>query len=106
MLNKLLSLFKRPEAHAVSHPPKQATADEVRKYVKVHYIIPARQKGYKTVEFTAADVHKGMGLHSRIPLVCSAIDAKKFPEFARVKLLKRKGPNQGTTVFWRFRVDK
>jgi len=36
--------------------------------------------------------------------VCSAIDAKKFEEFARVKLVKREGDKQGASARWTFKV--
>ena len=55
MFKSLLNLFKRP---AAAHPgaEKQATADGVRKFAKVTYITPARQRGETRVTFTAAQV--------------------------------------------------
>lgn len=78
------------------------TADEVRQYALIVYIQPARRRGVKTVSFKASDIHKGMGLKERFPLVCSAIDADKFSEFASVILVKRDGPKQSSTVRWVF----
>ena len=83
---------------------KQITADNVRKYAKVTFVTPARQRGEKKVTFTAADVHRGLKLAARYPLVCSSIDAKKFEEFARVKLVKREGVKQGASARWTFNV--
>ena len=79
-----------------------ATANEVREYVLRTFILPARQRGKKTVSFSSSDVHKGMNLVQRYPLVCSAIDAEKFLDYARVILAKREGPKQSTTARWTF----
>ena len=62
------------------------------------FIKPARERGEKTVTFTSADIHKGLELESRYPLVCSAIDADKFQEYASVILARRDGLRQSSTV--------
>lgn len=103
MFKSLLNLFKRPAA-ANSATEKEATADGVRKFAKVTYITPARQRGETRVSFTASDLHRGLNLHARYPLVCSAIDAKKFEEFARVSLVKREGVKQGASARWTFKI--
>lgn len=82
-----------------------ATADEVREYALITFIKPARRRGDKTVSFTSADVHKGMGLKERFPLVCSAIDADKFLDYANVTLAQRDGPRQSSTVRWTFEIN-
>lgn len=79
-----------------------ATANEVREYVFKEFIGPARRQGKRTVSFTSSDVHKGMNLRQRYPLVCSAIDTDKFLDFARVTLVKRDGPKQSSTAKWIF----
>ncbi len=103
MFKSLLNIFKRPEK-ASSTAVKQATADSVRKYAKVNFVTPARQRGEQRVTFTAADLHRGLELHARFLLVCSAIDAKKFEDFARVRLVKREGVKQGASAKWTFKV--
>lgn len=81
-----------------------ATANAVREYVLKEFIEPARRQGKTTVSFTSSDVHKGMGLAQRYPLVCSAIDADKFLDYAKVTLVKREGPKQSTTANWIFGI--
>lgn len=81
-----------------------ATANEVREYVLKEFIEPARRQGVKTVSFTSSDVHKGMSLVRRYPLVCSSIDADRFLDYARVILVKREGPKQSSTARWIFDV--
>ena len=103
MFKSLLNLFKRPAA-ANSATEKEATADGVRTFAKVTYITPTRQRGETRVSFTASDLHRGLNLHAGYPLGCSAIDAKKFAEFARVSLVKREGVKQGASARWTFKI--
>jgi hypothetical protein len=78
------------------------TADDVREYVLVVYIKPARRRGAKSAKFTAMEIHKGMGLRDRFSLVCSAIDAVEFLSYASVNLVNREGPSESNTVRWTF----
>lgn len=83
---------------------KISGGDSVRKFVKLHYINPARMKKDKRVTFTAEDIEKGLGLGNKFPLICSALDTNKFLEFARVELIRREGAAQGSTAKWTFKV--
>lgn len=103
MFKSILNLFKRQTKPGPT-AEKKATADGVRKYAKVTFVTPARQRGEQRVTFSAADLHRGLQLHARYPLVCAAIDAKKFEEFARVKLVKREGVKQGAAAKWTYKV--
>jgi len=96
----MFKFFRKP---VTSNDKKDhSDADEIRKFAKTTFITPARQRGDKTVAFSASDVHDGLGYKARYPAVCSAIDAKKFCEFARVKLNKRTGPKGGAGAKWIF----
>ena len=86
--------------------PHITQADEIRKYAKTRFVTPARKKGDTRVSFSAKDIHIGMDLDSRYPMVCASIDAKKFKEFARVELTKREGPSQGALARWTFKILK
>ena len=81
------------------------TANEVRKYA-LGLIQAARQRGERTITLSAADIHKVLGLKQRFPLVCSAIDADKFLDFASVIMIKRDGPKQSSTVRWVFDLKR
>ncbi len=83
---------------------KTATADDIREYVLITHILPARRRGDTTVSFSSAGIHNGMGLKERFPLVCSTIDADKFLDYANILLVKREGPKQSSTVRWKFDV--
>jgi len=82
------------------------TADEVRRYALEKFVRPAWQKGDNVVEFTSRDIHKGLGLEHRFPMVCSAIDSNKFLEYANVILVRREGPHQSSTVRWIFDLNR
>lgn len=102
MFEFLKKWFKKDDKKAEVH--KSNKSDGIRKYVKGKFIIPARGKQEKRVTFTAHDIAKGMDLEGRYPMICSAIDSKKFLEFARVVLIRREGPGQGAAAKWTFKV--
>ena len=79
-------------------------ADKIRDYVLNQNIVPARINGKRFVIVRSGDIHKAMKLNSRMPAVCGAIGSNKFLEKAGVKLISRKGPNQGATVEWVFEI--
>lgn len=77
-------------------------AENIREFVKINYLDPARQSGHQTVAFRASEIHKAMGLQQRFPAVCEAIDTDIFIEYASVVLHKRTGPHQGPSALWTF----
>lgn len=83
---------------------KLATADQVREYAFIVFILPARRRSQTTVNFSSADIHNGMGLKDRYPLVCTSIDTEKFLDYANIQLVTREGPKQSNTVRWTFSV--
>jgi hypothetical protein len=99
----MFKLFKKP-FFAVKEK-EHSGADEIRKYAKSVYVTPARQRGDKTFSFSASDIHAGLGYKGNFQAVCSAIDARKFSEFARVELVKRSGTKKGATAKWIFKMQ-
>jgi hypothetical protein len=82
-------------------------SDQVRKFVREHYVLPARNSGATTVTVRAGDVHKALRWDlKRVPQVCSALSTRKFLNFANVELIDRKGPpsGQSTTVEFTYRL--
>jgi hypothetical protein len=106
MFDALRKLFRKKDSSTNKKTPNPHInqSDEIRKYAKTRFVIPARKKGEGRVSFTARDIHQGLDLASRYPMVCSAIDSKKFADFARVELIKRDGPQQGATAHWTYKV--
>jgi len=102
MFSFLNKLFRKKGVK--TEKQKVSQSDEIRKYAKTHFIIPSRQKHEKRVVFTASDIHHGLKLTGQYPQVCSSIDARKFKVFARVELIKREGPKQGSSARWTFKI--
>jgi len=85
---------------------KMTQADKIRAFVINEMIIPARNRGEKTIEVNAEEIHTRMSFkENRYPNVCSAINAQKFLDLARVKLVSRTGPLQSNTAKWKFALD-
>jgi hypothetical protein len=80
-------------------------ADRIRQYILQYHIAPARAKGLKEVTVRAGDVHQDMGLSSRMPAVCSALDGQKLCDLAAVSRKHRRGPPQGANVFVTFALE-
>jgi hypothetical protein len=98
----MFKFFKKaPEA---GKEKDHSTADEIRKYAKIHFVTPARQRGDDVVTFSASDIHVAEGESGHYSTVCGAIDSKKFLEFARVELSKRSGPKDGAAARWTFKI--
>lgn len=72
-----------------AHPTQ---ADQIRMFVKVNVIDPARNRGEKSIEIVSGDIHRAMGLSDALPAVCSALESKAFAELADAKLEARHSP--------------
>jgi hypothetical protein len=73
-------------------------ADQIGAFAAKSYIEPARAAGHERVTITTGDVHRQMGLSSRMPAVCGALTARKFQAENHMTLESREGPYQGATV--------
>jgi|SRR5215469_1957573 len=83
------------------------TSERIREYARREYIEPARKRGDITVRIVAGDVHKGLGLHNRVPQVCDALSKRKFLEENNLVLVKPpEGPPSGlsTTMTFTYRL--
>ncbi len=80
----------------------KATAEEIRRFVNVKYIEPARRAGWKQIRIRAGDIHDEMALKSRMPAVCGAIGSNKLQGDCRLRLVKREGPTHGANVYFTF----
>lgn len=82
-------------------------ADQIRDFVLRHYIEPARKRGEKFVTVPVGEVHNELGLKNRIPLVISAITARKFLKQHSLSVHHTEGPpsGQSTTVRITFSLE-
>ena len=85
---------------------KISHADRVRDYARRQYIEPARARRQSIVRIVTGEVHKGVHLSNRVPLVCQALKSHKFLNENRLVLEKWEGPpsGMGTTVTFTYRV--
>jgi hypothetical protein len=80
-------------------------ADQIRQFVYKQRIVPARSAGLKEVTVRAGDIHKEMGLFSKMPSVCSVLDGRKLCDLASLAITHRRGPPNGANVFITFNLE-
>ncbi|TRZ78009.1 MAG: hypothetical protein D4R93_00890 [Deltaproteobacteria bacterium] len=79
-------------------------ADDVRKYCTDSIVEPARRCGKKQIVIRAGDIHTALGYKNRLPLICAALGAKKFDEFAGVERDSLTGPTNGANAIFTFNI--
>ncbi len=80
-------------------------ADDIRHFVRVNLVEPAKARGDTSVSVRVGDVHKEMGLSNALPAICSAIGSDKFLAEAAVSLMAREGPQNSTSTMFTFAID-
>lgn len=81
-------------------------ADDIRRFVRLNHIEPARARGDETILVRAGDIHNAMDLSNALPAVCSAIGSDKFLAEAAVSQIAREGPLNSTTTLFTFGIRK
>jgi predicted DNA-binding WGR domain protein len=92
---------------SVSIPQKEdqpSSADEIRQFVLRNYILPERKRGARTVTVNAGIVHNQMSFVNRLANVCQVLGGEKFQKLANVGKPVRKGPPQGSTATFTYRL--
>jgi hypothetical protein len=86
---------------------KAGATDRVREFVRREYIDPARKRGEHRVRILAGDVHRALGLHNRIPLVCSALRSGEFLRRNHLRIESQDGPPSlmSTTVTFTYVLE-
>ena len=77
---------------------KKISSDDVREYVAKRYIDDSRKKGVKRFTVNAGEVHRGLGLQNRVPLVCTALQSQRFLDRHGLKLVEKTGPASGLST--------
>jgi hypothetical protein len=70
-------------------------AGPIRRHFKDKYVADAVRRGERRFKVRAGDVVKELGLHGRVPAVCSALTRKKILEENRLRIVERTGPQSG-----------
>ncbi len=76
----------------------KVSSEDVRDYVDKRYVQDSRKKGVKRFTVNAGDVHRGLGLQNRVPLVCTALQSKRFLESRGLRLVEKTGPASGLST--------
>jgi hypothetical protein len=84
----------------------QSESDAVRDHVVQKFVKTARQQGKKTTTVNVGEVHKTLGLHNRVPLVCVALRSKRFLAEQGLRIISMTGPpsGQSTTVTYTYEI--
>src|SRR5690349_2221314 len=84
----------------------RSDSDSVRQHAVNVYLRTARHRGDTTFSINVGEVHRALGLHNRVPLVCAALTSKKFLAENELKLISRTGPpsGQSTTVTYSYEI--
>ncbi len=82
-------------------------ANEIRAYIRRHYLEPARQRRETLVTLRAGDIHRELGLHNRVPNVCQVMESKLLEKEAGVRVSSKQGPpsGRGTTLTVTYEVQ-
>lgn len=86
-----------------------SASDQVRDHVKRFYLEPARNQGKELFRIKTAEIHKNLGWRdqlNRFPIICQALETRKFLKENDLELVKREGPPSGrsSTVVYTFRI--
>jgi hypothetical protein len=78
--------------------------EQTKRHVIAAYVIPARQRGEKTIRVGVGKVQKELGWTNRTPSVYSTLSSKEFQSAAGVALIEKVGgpPSGGPSTTWKF----
>ncbi len=81
-----------------------SSADRIRRFILSRYIVPARNRGEKTVIVRVGDVHAQMSLRGQHANVCQAMRGDKFLNLANAKLKSSRGPLAGGNTYFTYQL--
>ena len=85
---------------------EQSISDLIREHVCAVYLKDALRNEEKTFAVNVGAVHKALGLHNRVPQVCSALESRKLLQENRLRIVSKTGPpsGQSTTVTFTYEI--
>jgi hypothetical protein len=87
----------------------KATSDQIREYVRVKYVEPARRGHQERFSVRCGTVEKELGMSNRVVQVCTALkSASKFLHPNGLRLVAQSGPPSGmsTTVVYTYEFQE
>jgi 5-methylcytosine-specific restriction protein B len=79
-----------------------ANSEEIRNFLREHYVTPARRLGDSTVTVRAGDVAKDLNTH--MPAVCGVLGSDTFEREMRIKRIAIDGPVPGGTTLFVYKL--
>jgi len=78
--------------------------EQTKRHVISTYVLPARQKGEKTIQVRVGNIQKELGWTNRTPSVFSTLLSRDFQQEAGVELVEKRGgpPSGGPSTTWQF----
>ena len=76
----------------------ERVSDQIREYVRLHYVEPARRSHQAQFKVRCGTVEKELGLSNRIAQVCTALKTPKFLAPNGLRLVETSGPPSGTST--------
>lgn len=77
---------------------KEDLSSAVRAYAVRNYVQQARRDGKVNFTITAGEVHRALGFHNRVPVVCNALRSDKFLRENGLRLVETHGPPSGLST--------
>ena len=78
--------------------------DTIQAFVVQTYIMPARRAGQSQVSMQVAEVQQAMRLESNLAEIARVLSSLEFEQYARVRLLRRRGPHMGGNLSFQFKI--
>jgi hypothetical protein len=78
--------------------------EQTKRHVISTYVLPARQKGVRTIQVRVGNVQKELGWTNRTPSVFSTLSSMEFQHEAGLELIEKRGgpPSGGPSTTWQF----
>jgi len=92
---------------SIVYTQRKISASEIRQFIRIRYVEPARRKSETLVTLRAGDLHRELGLRNRVPNVCQVMESKLLQKEAGVRVSSKQGPpsGRGTTLAVTYAVD-
>ena len=98
MSGKTPVLFDRQTEFSHNAYMPTHTSDQIREYVRSHYVEPARRSRQARFSIRCGTIEKELGMSNRIAHVCTALKTSKFLEPNGLRLVQTSGPRSGTST--------
>jgi hypothetical protein len=79
-------------------PAQTSISDQIREYVRSHYVEPARRAKHARFSVRCGTVQKELGMSNRIAQICIALNGPEFLDPNGLQLVEKSCPPSGTST--------